>query len=162
MDKKAIYKLTYGIFLLSAREGEKDNACIVNTVQQAASDPVRLSVAVINKNYTREMISRTGVFNVSVLDRDTPFSAFEQFGFQSGRDTDKLKDYWFRRTDNGLAYFPQFSNAVFSAALGYAYDITGTYTISLIALFVLEIIHKDMPLHSLPIIGKKFGKKKKV
>jgi flavin reductase (DIM6/NTAB) family NADH-FMN oxidoreductase RutF/rubredoxin len=128
MDKKAIYKLTYGLFLLSAREGDRDNACVVNTVQQAASDPVRLSVAVINANYTREMISRTGVFNVSVLDKDTPFSAFEQFGFQSGRDTDKLKDYWFKRTDNGLAYFPQFSNAVFSAKVVDHVDL-GSHTL---------------------------------
>jgi len=128
MDKKAIYKLTYGLFLLSAREGDRDNACVVNTVQQAASDPVRLSVAVINTNYTREMISRTGVFNVSVLDKDTPFSAFEQFGFQSGRDTDKLKDYWFKRTDNGLVYFPQFANAVFSAKVVDSMDL-GSHTL---------------------------------
>ena len=133
MDKKAIYKLTYGLFLLSAREGDRDNACIVNTVQQAASDPVRISVAVINNNYTREMISRTGVFNVSVLDKDTPFSAFEQFGFQSGRDVDKLADYWFKRTDNGLAYFPQFANAVFSAKVVDSIDL-GSHT-----LFIAEL-----------------------
>lgn len=133
MDKKAIYKLTYGLFLLSAREGDRDNACIVNTVQQAASDPIRLSVAVINANYTREMISRTGVFNVSVLDKDTPFSAFEQFGFQSGRDVDKLADYWFKRTENGLAYFPQFANAVFSAKVVDSIDL-GSHT-----LFIAEL-----------------------
>ena len=133
MDKKAIYKLTYGLFLLSAREGDRDNACIVNTVQQAASDPIRISVAVINANYTREMISRTGVFNVSVLDKDTPFSAFEQFGFQSGRDVDKLADYWFKRTDNGLAYFPQFANAVFSAKVVDSIDL-GSHT-----LFIAEL-----------------------
>ena len=133
MDKKAIYKLTYGLFLLSAREGDRDNACIVNTVQQAASDPIRISVAVINANYTREMISRTGVFNVSVLDKDTPFSAFEQFGFQSGRDVDKLADYWFKRTDNGLAYFPQFANAVFSAKVVDSVDL-GSHT-----LFIAEL-----------------------
>ena len=128
MDKKAIYKLTYGLFLLSAREGERDNACIVNTVQQAASDPIRISVAVINANYTREMISRTGVFNVSVLDKDTPFSAFEHFGFRSGRDVDKLGDYWFKRTDNGLAYFPQFANAVLSAKVVDSIDL-GSHTL---------------------------------
>jgi flavin reductase (DIM6/NTAB) family NADH-FMN oxidoreductase RutF len=133
MDKKAIYKLTYGLFLLSTREGDRDNACIVNTVQQAASDPIRISVAVINANYTREMISRTGVFNVSVLDKDTPFSAFEQFGFQSGRDVDKLADYWFKRTDNGLAYFPQFANAVFSAKVVDSIDL-GSHT-----LFIAEL-----------------------
>ena len=65
---------------------------------------------------------------VSVLDRDTPFSAFEQFGFQSGRDTDKLKDYWFKRTDNGLAYFPQFANAVFSAKVVDSMDL-GSHTL---------------------------------
>ena len=133
MDKKAIYKLTYGLFLLSAREGDRDNACIVNTVQQAASDPIRISVAVINANYTREMISRTGVFNVSVLDKDTPFSAFEHFGFQSGRDVDKLGDYWFKRTENGLAYFPQFANAVLSAKVVDSIDL-GSHT-----LFIAEL-----------------------
>lgn len=133
MDNKALYKLSYGLYLLSAHENGRDNACVVNTVQQIASDPLRISVAVIKANYTCGMIERTRAFNVSVLDADTPFSAFEHFGFQSGKNVDKLADYWFRRTENGIVYFPQFSNAVLSARVVSSTDL-GSHT-----LFIAEL-----------------------
>lgn len=127
MDKKAMYSLTYGLFLLSARD-EKDNACIVNTVQQVTTSPNRVTVAVNKTNLTHDMILRTGVFNASILDRDAPFTAFQHFGFQSGRSVDKLGDYWFKRTENGLAYFPQFANAVISAKVASTVEL-GTHTL---------------------------------
>ena len=90
LDKKALYALTYGLFVLTAKEGTKDNGCIVNTVQMLTSDPTRVVVFVNKSNYTEQMISRTGVFNVSILQKDTPFALFKQFGFQSGKDVDKF------------------------------------------------------------------------
>ena len=90
MDKTAFYKLSYGLYLLTAKEGEKENGCIINTAIQCASEPKLISICVINKNLTCDMIKRTGRFNVSVLTEDTPFAFFQRFGMQSGRDTDKF------------------------------------------------------------------------
>ena len=76
MDKKAMYKLSYGLFILTAREGEKDNGCIINTAIQAASEPNRLSICVNKANYTHDMIQRTGKFTVSVLSQKVQMHAF--------------------------------------------------------------------------------------
>ena len=123
MDEKALFKLSYGLFLLTAREGEKDNGCIVNTVMQVANDPVHISVSVIKKNLTCEMIQRTGVFSVSVLTEDTPFSVFQRFGMQSGRDADKFADYpGAVRGENGL-FYDTAANAVLMAKVEQSFDL---------------------------------------
>ena len=70
MDRKAMYKLSYGLFILTAKEAEKDNGCIINTAIQAASEPNQLSICVNKANYTHDMIQRTGKFTVSVLSQD--------------------------------------------------------------------------------------------
>ena len=91
MDRKAMYKLSYGLFVLTAREDGKDNGCIINTAIQAASEPNQLSICVNKANYTHDMIQRTGKFTVSVLSQKAQFELFKHFGFQSGRDTNSLK-----------------------------------------------------------------------
>lgn len=91
MDRKAMYKLSYGLFILTAKEAEKDNGCIINTAIQAASEPNQLSICVNKANYTHDMIQRTGKFTVSVLSQKAQFELFKHFGFQSGRDTTSLK-----------------------------------------------------------------------
>jgi len=103
MDRKAFHKLTYGLFLLTAREGEKDNGCIINTTVQVANDPARLSIAVLKSNYTHDMVKRTGVFNISSLSTEAEFALFQRFGMQSGRDTDKFAGFTqMARSENGL------------------------------------------------------------
>ena len=87
IEKEAMYKLTYGLFVLTCRDG-KDNGCIVNTVSMLTDNPKRITVYVNKANYTEEVIRKTGVFNACVLTESTPFSVFEQFGFQSGRTVD--------------------------------------------------------------------------
>ena len=93
MDRKAMYKLSYGLFVLTAKEAEKDNGCIINTAIQAASEPNQLSICVNKANYTHDMIQRTGKFTVSVLSQNAQFELFKHFGFQSGRDTNKFKTF---------------------------------------------------------------------
>ena len=85
MDKKAMYKLSYGLFVLTAKEDSKDNGCIINTAIQAASEPNQLSICVNKLNYTHDMIQRTGAFTVSVISQNAAFDLFKQFGFQTGR-----------------------------------------------------------------------------
>ena len=93
MDSKAMFKLTYGLYLLTARENGKDNGCIINTALQVANEPTRISIAVIKKNLTCDMILNTGVFNVSTIDTKADFGLFQRFGMQSGREADKFEGF---------------------------------------------------------------------
>ncbi len=111
----ATYNLTYGLFVLTAKDQEKDNGCIANTCVQVASDPLRLMVSVQMGNLTREIIEKTGVFNVSVLSEDVPFETIRHFGMQSGRDVEKFADFQsVQRSHNGLLYVTENTNAMFS------------------------------------------------
>ena len=78
---KQMYKLSYGLFILTAKEAEKDNGCIINTAIQAASEPNQLSICVNKSNYTHDMIQRTGKFTVSVLSQKAQFELFKHFFF---------------------------------------------------------------------------------
>ena len=115
VEPNAMFKLSYGLFVLTARDGDKDNGCIINTVTQITDSPKRISIAVNKANYTHDMIKKTGAFNVSVLSRDVPFRVFEHFGFQSGRDVYKFADCESEnRSQNGILYIPKFTNAYIS------------------------------------------------
>ena len=86
MDNKAMFKIGYGLYILTAKDGEKDNGCVINTAIQVTSTPNRISVTVNKQNYTHDMIMKTGVFNVSILSEKATFDVFKHFGFQSGRE----------------------------------------------------------------------------
>lgn len=118
MDKKAMYKLSYGLFVLTARESEKDNGCIINTAIQAASEPNQLSICVNKANYTHDMIERTGKFTVSVLSQNAQFELFKHFGFQSGRNTNKFESFRkCTRGENGIYYITEGTNAYISVTV---------------------------------------------
>ena len=115
LDPKAMFKLSYGLFVLTARDGEKDNGCIINTATQVTATPNRIQIAVNKNGYTHDMIRKTGVFNVSILSQDATFDLFKHFGFQTGKDTDKFADFKdYERSANGLAYVTKGTNAVIS------------------------------------------------
>lgn len=134
IDPSAMFKLSYGLFVLTAKDGAKDNGCIINTVMQVTDAKKRIAIAVNKANYTHDMIKKTGVFNVSVLTTDAPFKLFKQFGFQSGRDTDKFAEGGAEvRTANGLRYVPEYANAVISGRVVEAQEYD-THT-----LFVAEV-----------------------
>lgn len=130
MDKNAMYNLTYGLFILTAKEGEKDNGCIVNTVSQVTTEPNRIVVAVNKQNYTHGMIERTGVFNVSILTENSAFETYKHWGFQSGADTDKTQAIVYKRSENGVIYIAEETNAFLSAKVVSATDL-GTHTLFL-------------------------------
>ena len=90
MDQKAMYKLSYGLFVLTTVVGDKKNGCITNTAIQAASEPNQMSVCVNKANLTHDMILESGIFTVSVISQEAKFELFKRFGFQSGRDVDTL------------------------------------------------------------------------
>lgn len=112
-NPKAMYALSYGLFILSARQGVKDNGCIINTAMQATTKPNRIVFTVNKQNYTHDMVKETGEFTLSVLSEKADMALFERFGFQSGRDTDKFAGFEAHavRGDNGIFYVTQGSNA---------------------------------------------------
>ncbi|MEG0750878.1 MAG: flavin reductase [Oscillospiraceae bacterium] len=129
MDKSAIFKLSYGLFVLTARDAQRDNGCIINTVMQITDNPLRIVAGVNKQNFTHDMIVNSREFNISVLTVDAPFSVFEAFGMCSGRDVDKFAACENEsRTGNGLRYIPKFTNAVISARVTDTADC-GTHTL---------------------------------
>lgn len=92
-NPKAMYALSYGLFVLTTREGEKDNGCIINTGMQVTTDPNRIVFAVNKSNYTHDMLLKSKRFTLSVISEDAEFSLFQHFGFQSGREVDKFDGY---------------------------------------------------------------------
>lgn len=132
IEKTAMYKISYGLYMLTTTDGERQNGCIVNTVSMITDEPKRIVVFVNKANYSNELLKKTGVFNVSVLTEQTPFEVFKQFGFQSGKDVDKFADKEYPTTENGLKYLAE-ANAVIGAKVVDSYDY-GTHT-----LFVAEV-----------------------
>jgi len=128
MDNNALFKLSYGLFVLTARQVDKDNGCIINTAGQLTADPARIQIAVNKQNYTHDMILETGVFNVSVLSEEAVFWIFQHYGFQSGRDVDKFANIPESRTANGLRYVEGCANAVISGKVITTVDC-GTHTL---------------------------------
>jgi flavin reductase (DIM6/NTAB) family NADH-FMN oxidoreductase RutF len=116
MDNKALFKVGYGLYVLTAKDGTKDNGCIINTVLQVTDTPVLTGVIAVNKkNYTHTLIAKSGEFNISILTTETPFAVFSNFGFQSGRSADKFADNTgIKRSPNNIIYLHEYSNAYLS------------------------------------------------
>ncbi len=113
-DLTALFKIGYGLYVVTSNDGRKDNGLIVNTVSQVTNTPNRVAVTINKDNYSHHVIRQTGVMNVNCLSQDAPFKVFETFGFQSGRNVDKFADCTPLRSDNGLAFLPHFINAFLS------------------------------------------------
>jgi len=113
-DNTSFFTLGYGLYVASTRENGKDNALIINTVSQIASNPDWVAVGINRSNYSHDVLLRTGRLNVSVLSQDAPFDLFQRFGFQSGRNCDKMKGISYGRSENNLPYLIQYSNAFLS------------------------------------------------
>ena len=133
MDNTAFFKLSYGLFVVTANENGKDNGCITNTVVQQTTTPNRISVTINKNNYTHDMIMRTGLFNVSVLSQEAKFDTFKHWGFQSGKTVDKTVGITFYRLENGVIYIVDGVNAVICAKVEQTIDL-GTHT-----LFIAEV-----------------------
>ena len=132
MDAKSVYKISYGLYVLTASERDKDNGCIINTLIQLTSSPMQIAVTVNKANLTHDMIKNTGKFNVSVIDTSADFGLFRHFGFQSGREVQKFgtpESYKFtpHYSDNGLLYVKSGTNAFMSGKVVRETDL-GTHT----------------------------------
>lgn len=142
--KNAVSNISYGLFVLVARQGEKDNACIINVAQQITSDPLQLAICVNKTNLTHDMVLRTLKFNLCPLSEEATMKPFQHFGFQSGRDVDKFAECEAElRTDNGLLYLPKYINSVISCVVTKSIDL-GTHTMFIARVMEAKVL-SDSP-----------------
>ena len=113
-DLSALFNIGYGLYVVTSNDGKRDNGLIVNTVTQVTNTPNRIAVTINKESYSHHVIKQTGVMNINCLSQDAPFSIFERFGFASGRNTDKFEGFAPLRSDNGLAFLPQYINSFMS------------------------------------------------
>lgn len=113
-DMTALFRIGYGLYVVTSNDGKKDNGLIVNTVTQVSDNPNRIAVNINKANYSHHVIKQTGILNVNCLSVEAPFKVFETFGFQSGRNVDKFAGMTLVRSDNGLVILPNYINAAFS------------------------------------------------
>ena len=122
-DLTALFRIGYGLYVVTCHDGKKDNGLIVNTVTQVTNTPNRVAVTINKANYSHHIIRQTGTMNVNCLSTDAPFSVFETFGFQSGRSVDKFDGLEPLRSDNGLAFLPRYINAFLSLTVEQYVDL---------------------------------------
>ena len=140
MNKKAMYQLTYGLFVLTARMGDIDNGCIINTAGQVTSTPNRISITVNKDNFTHDLVKESGKFNISVLSERAGFETFQHFGFQSGKTVNKFAGYHScKRSANGLYYITEGTNAYISAAVEQTIDL-GSHTMFIASVEDMDVL----------------------
>lgn len=143
IEPAALFNLSYGLFVLSAKNQQKDNGCIINTVTQVTDTPKRISIAVNKGNLTHDMVLASGQFNVSILAEDAPFQVFKDFGFCSGRTVDKFQDAPVARSANGLYYLTKYTNGFISARVLQSIDL-GSHTVFIAEVTEAKVL-RDVP-----------------
>lgn len=144
MDRKVMYQLSYGLFVLTSAASGQESGCIINTAGQVTSEPNRISIAVNKSNFTHDLVKESGKFNLSILSESAGFDTFKHFGFQSGRETDKFDGYEAcRKSANGLYYVTAGTNGLISATVEQALDL-GTHTLFIAGVDDMERL-SDLP-----------------
>ena len=144
MNKKAMYKMSYGLFVLTAVNGDDSSGCIINTAIQAASEPNQISIAVNKANFTHDLVKASKKFNISVISQDAKFELFKHFGFQSGRKVDKFVDFnAYKVSRNNLPYIREGTNAFFSVEVEKEIDL-GSHTMFIGTVTDMEVL-SDVP-----------------
>lgn len=142
VNNSALYNIGYGLYVVTVNDGQKDSGCIVNTVIQLTSSPLQVSVTVNKSNYTHDVIAEKGILNVNCISTRAPFALFENFGFKSGRDSNKFENISFRRSENGLAVLDKSVNAFMSLMVTRTLDL-GTHTMFICTVTEADVLSKD-------------------
>ena len=153
MDNKALYNLSYGVFLLGTKDsGGKINACITNTCFQTANGPTRIAISVIKQNLTCQMIEESGLFSLSLLDRTCSFETIKRFGYQSGRNADKFEGFEYQLGENGCPYITKEACSVIEARVCNKLDL-GSHM-----LFVAEVTEAKLLSDKEPLTYAEYQK----
>lgn len=142
-DMTALFKIGYGLYVVTSNDGKKDNGLIVNTVTQVTDTPNQIAVTINKANYSHHVIKQTGMMNVNCLSTEAPFKVFEVFGFQSGRNVDKFADCTPLRSDNGLVFLPRYINSFMSLKVEQYVDL-GTHGMFICSVTEARVI-SDVP-----------------
>jgi len=145
MDKKSLYSLSYGVFMIGSKAGDKKNGCITNTCIQVANNPTRVAISVINTNYTCDLIKEGGYFTVSMLDKTVSFETIKHFGMQSGRDVDKLDGLPLPEDENGVPYLNWSTCAMLSCKVLDSTDL-GSHTMFIAEVLDGKVLSDNEPL----------------
>lgn len=145
MDKKALYKLSYGVFMLSTRLGDQVNGCITNTCIQVANNPVRIAISVLNSNYTCDLLKESGIFALSILDQTCTYETIKHFGMQSGRDVNKFENIRMPEDDNKIPYMGWQACARISGKVVERIDL-GTHTMFIAEVVDAKVLSDNEPL----------------
>lgn len=142
MNEATMFKLSYGLFVLSSQFDDKDSGCIINTAGQVSSVPNRISISVNKANFTHDLVKESGKFNVSILSEAAEFGLFQHFGFQSGRTVDKFAGYsGCARSANGIYYVTEGTNGYISGTVEQAIDL-GSHTLFIAAVDDMDVLSK--------------------
>lgn len=163
----ALFNITYGLYVLTAKDKDLYNGCITNTFIQVTSSPARVSIAVNKDNFTTAIIEKTGEFNVSILDNTATFDLFKHFGFQSGKNVDKFKDFKnYKLSKNGIPYITKSTNAYVSAKVidkidvgthfVFIADVTDSEVLSNNQSVTYDFYHKNIKPSASVVSSKKF------
>jgi len=140
MNKKTMYNLTYGLFVLTSAYEGKDSGCIINTAGQVTSEPNRISITVNKANFTHDLVRDSGKFNISILSEEAGFDVYKHFGFQSGRTVDKFAGYEScKRSANGLYYITAGTNGYIGADVEQSVDL-GSHTMFIASVKEMEVL----------------------
>lgn len=143
MDNKAMFNISYGLFVLTSAFEGRDAGCITNTGMQVTSEPNQISITVNKSNFTEEIIEKSGKFNLSILSQAASFDLFRHFGFQSGRNVDKFAAYQAcRRSANGLYYITEGTNSYISASVTRSLDL-GTHMMFIASVDDMEVLSNE-------------------
>ena len=142
MDMKALFRIGYGLYVVTSHDGKKDNGLIVNTVIQVTSTPERIAVTINKQNYSHDIIKETGIMNVNCLTEKAPFAVFEAFGFVSGRNTDKFANCEPLRSENGLVVLPKYINSFMSLKVEDYIDL-GTHGMFICSVTAASVISDE-------------------
>ncbi len=142
MDNTAMFKISYGLYVITTKKGDKDNGCVINTMMQICDNPLVGIISVNKANYTHDEIMETKKVNVSILDTDCKMEIFERFGFQSGREVNKFNGFEaVKRSENGLIYLSEHSNSFISGKVIDSIDF-GSHTVFKVEIVDGEVLSK--------------------
>ena len=141
MDSKVMFNIQYGLFVLSAKNDTKDNACIINTVTQVTASPItkdRITICVNKSNFTHDLIAASKKFTVSIISEAATFELFKHFGFQSGKNVDKFATFdKVKRTANGTLAITEGTNSYISA------NVINQVELDTHSIFVAEVVDME-------------------
>lgn len=145
MDNKAFFKMSYGLYLISAKGKEKTGGCVVNTLIQVTSEPLQVTVTINKENYTTSMIQESGYFTGVALSESATMDLIGAFGFKSSKDTDKFEGFQTETDVNGIPYVCEQTTARFSCKVKNSMDV-GTHIVFLAEVVDAEVLSPEDPM----------------